>query len=113
MHLSEQQNDYLDKRRKFLQSWRYVGPLLLLGIVGLATYLYVRSPLLINPHEVISRLQSGSIKQPSLEMMAVLLPIMFILVCFLLIALVAMMYVAFSNEKKYMEIVSEIKEHEN
>lgn len=107
--LNQQQNSYLEKRRKFVHLWHYVGPLLLIGILGFATYLFVNTPLLINPYEILSRLESHSIKQSSLEMMAVLLPIMFIVVCFLLIVLVAIMYAAFSNEKKYLEIVDEIK----
>ena len=83
--------------------------MLLPGIIGFAAFLYVNSPLLVNPYEVLSRFESGSVKRSTLEMMALLLPIMFMLVCVLLIALVAIMYAAFSNEKKYMEIVREIE----
>ncbi len=109
MNLSQQQSNYLDKRRKLLKVWRYVGPLMLLGMIGLVIYLNVSTPLLINPYEVMSRLELGSIEQSSLETMAVLLPMMLIMVCFLLVVLIAMMYAVFSNERKYLEIVKKIK----
>lgn len=108
MNVSEKQNDYLEKRKRLLKSWRYVGPVLLLGILGLVIWLYVNSPLLINPYEVISRIQSGTIEHSTFQMMAVLLPIIMILVIFLLFVVVAIMYTSFSNEKKYIGIVSEL-----
>ena len=109
MQLTHQQSIYLEKRRKLLKSWRYVGPLLIVGLLGFVLSLYTNTPLLINPYEVMSRLKSGSIERSTLEMMAVLLPMMFILVCALVIVLVAMVYAAFSMENKYQEIVMEAK----
>jgi hypothetical protein len=105
MNLSQRQSRYLERRRKLLKAWRYTGPMMFLGIIGLVIYIKINSPLLINPYEVISRLESGSIKQSSLEMMAVLLPIVFIIVCFLLVVLVAIMFAASLNERKYLEII--------
>jgi len=99
MKLTQKQHDYLTKRKKLLESWRYAGPALLLGILGLTVYLYIKTPLLINPHEVFLRVESQAIRQSTLETMAILLPILFIMVCFFLIVLVAIMYAAFSNEK--------------
>jgi hypothetical protein len=105
MNLSQRQSRYLERRRKLLKAWRYTGPMMFLGIIGLVIYIKINSPLLIDPYEVISRLESGSIEQSSLELMAVLLPIVFIIVCFLLVVLVAIMYVALLNERKYLEIL--------
>jgi len=108
MNISEKQNDYLENRKRLLRSWRYVGPVLLLGMLGFVIWLYVNSPLLINPFEIISRIESGTIEQSTFEMMAVLLPIAMIFVIFLLFVNVAMVYVAFSHEKKHLDIVSKL-----
>ena len=97
--LNQEQNSYLEKRRKLLKSWPYVGPLLLLCIVGFAGYLYINTPWLINPYEVLSRLEAGTMQQSTIETMALLLPVLFLVVCFLLIVIVVIMYAAFSNEK--------------
>jgi hypothetical protein len=109
MKINQKQNDFLEKRRRLLKAWRYVGPMMLFAIFCLVLFLKISTPLLINPYEVISRLESGTIDQSSLEMMAVLLPVIFILVCFILVVLVVMMYMAYSNEKKYLEILEAIK----
>jgi len=105
MKIDQQQHEFLARRRRLVKLWRYVGPLMLLVIVGLVWFLTTSTPLMINPFEIISRLESGAVDQPTLEMMAVLLPVTFILVCFLLAVFVALMYMAFSNEKKYLEIL--------
>ncbi len=109
MALSKEQRDYLDKRRKILRFWPFAGPFLPLGIAGLAIHLYVNTPLLIDPYEVLSRIEAHSIKQSSLEIMAVMLPITFIAICFLLVMLVVVMYAAFANERRYLEIVGEME----
>ncbi len=105
--LKPKQNSYLEKRRKLLKAWTYVGPFLLLAIIGFAGYLYLNIPWLINPYEVLSRLQAGSIPQSTIETMAIMLPVMILMVCILLLVVVVIMYAAFSNEKKYLRIVDE------
>ena len=105
MKLNENYGDFLEKRRRLLKAWRYAGPSLLLAILGLVVFLKVRTPLLIDPYEVVSRLEAGSLEQTTLELMAVLLPITMILVCFVLVMLVVFIYAAFSNEKKYRQIL--------
>ncbi len=107
MNLNPRQGRYLERRRSLLKAWRYAGPLLVLGILGLVLFVYANSPLLIDPFEVISRLESGSMERSSLETMATLLPIMLITVFFLLFVLVAILYAAFSNERRYLEILGE------
>ena len=107
MQLNREQSEFLQKRLKLLRSWRYVGPVMLLAIFGLAVVLKIYSPLLIDPNEVVERLEAGAIEQSSLEMMAVMLPVMLILVCLILVIFVILMYAAFSNEKKYLQILKD------
>jgi len=105
--LKPKQKSYLEKRRKLLKLWSYVGPFILLAIIGFAGYLYLNTPWLINSYEVLSRLKAGSMPQSTIETMAILLPVMILVVLFLLIVIVALMYAAFSNEKKYLDVVDE------
>ncbi|MGB5277839.1 MAG: hypothetical protein WBP02_11775 [Gammaproteobacteria bacterium] len=108
MSLSRQQIDFLTRRRSLLQAWRYLGLLMFIAITCLVLFLLASAPLLINPFEVIARLESASIEPASLEMMAVLVPILCILICSILMLVVAMVYAAFSNEKKYLDILDDI-----
>lgn len=105
MHPTPQHIAFLEKRKTLVRSWKYLGPLLLVFILGLAAYVYLTAPMLINPYEVMEALRSGAIEQSTIEIMAVLLPITFLMVCFLLIVLVLVMYMAFANERKYLEIL--------
>jgi hypothetical protein len=103
---SQKQLDYLDRRRKLLNLWRFAGPFLLFVIFALVLYLKIYTPLLIDPYEVLSRLEAGAIEQSSLELIAILLPVMVIMICVLLIAFVFFIYAAFSNERKYLAIIN-------
>jgi len=109
MQSNTQSERFLEKRRILLRAWRYAGPLLLLGIGGFAAYLYFNTPLLINPFAVASGIESGSIEQSTLQLMAVFVPVLFITACFLLVVLVVLMYAAFANEKKYLAILDELE----
>jgi hypothetical protein len=85
-----------------------MGPLCLLFICGLWLWLYLHSPLLVNPFEIASRLENETLESSILPLMALMLPII-VLACFgLLIAIIVFMYAVFSNEKTYMEIISEL-----
>ena len=109
MTLSQKQMNFLEKRRQLLKVWTYAGPSMLLLIIVLVVFLKINTPWLIDPFEVISRLEEGSVETSSLEMMAVLLPVMSCLVCFLLAAFVFLMYLVFTNEKKYLEILNQLQ----
>ena len=108
MQLNRRAEKFVEKRRVLLKAWRYLGPLLLFGIGGFSAYLLLSTPLLINPSAVASGIESGSVEQSTLHMMAMFVPVLFITACFLLVVLVALMYAAFANEKKYLAILDEI-----
>lgn len=99
---------FIAKRRSLLKAWRYVGPLLLVLIAGLATYLYLKTPLMINPFALVTAIEAGAIEDSTLQLMAVFVPLLFLVVCFLLVVLVVLMYAAFANEKKYLAILDRL-----
>jgi hypothetical protein len=103
------QNDFLVKRSKLVKSWQVVGPTALLMIFILVLYLYLKTPMMINPFEVLAKIQKGLIEQSTLEFMAVILPLMVITTCFLLVILVIVMNSAIDNEKKYIEMIDDLQ----
>jgi len=121
MQINRQAESFLEKRRALLKAWRYVGPLLLLkawryvgpllllGIGGFAVFLWLNTPLLINPYAMMSGIESGSVEQSTLQMMAAFVPVLFIALCFLLVVFILLMYAAFSNEKKFLAILDELQ----
>lgn len=109
MELNQDEVRFLGRRRKLISAWRYAGPLTLLLIFGLAIFLGLRSPMMVNPFAIIERLEAGTLAQSTLEMMAMFVPLLVITICFILIVLIQLMYVAFSNEKKYLQIIDLLK----
>jgi len=105
MNLNEQYKNFLVKRRRFAKSWPLVGILLLLGIFAFLIWLFLRNPLLVNPFEVASRLEAGTIEKSTLVLMAGMLPIMFLACFFILLVMVLFAFAVFSNEKKYIKII--------
>jgi hypothetical protein len=106
MRLLDGEITFLDKRKRFVRSWRYVGPGLVCLIAALGVWLFVRHPLLANPAHVVAELQRGGLDQKTIEFMAVLLPIAIGLLVFLGFFLVLLGFASFANERKYLEIIS-------
>jgi len=107
--LEEKIEGFLNRRKKMLKWWDYLGPVLFLIVIGYVVFVYFKAPLLINPFEVLSRIQAGTIKGSTLEFMAAILPVVIIAICFVMIALVAIMYAASINEKKYLKIINDLR----
>ncbi|MFH2144697.1 MAG: hypothetical protein ABII75_01525, partial [Candidatus Omnitrophota bacterium] len=66
-------------------------------------------PLLISPFEVLYQMQTGILAESTLELMAVILPLMFIMLYFLLIVMVVFIKEAVDNENKYRGIIEQLK----
>ncbi len=105
IELDQTQQEFLEKRRKLVRSWPSIGLILLIGMVATLLWLWIQQPLLINPYEVVDRLESGSIENSTIALMAVMLPLLF-LICFVLLMIVVLFaYAAFANEKKHLKII--------
>jgi hypothetical protein len=108
MNLNERNRRFLAKRRRLARSWPLLGTLLLIGISAFVVWAFLRNPLLANPFEVASRLGAETIELSTLILMAGLFPIMF-LACFLMLFVIVLFgFAAFSNEKKYLEIIDSL-----
>ncbi|GMU93159.1 MAG: hypothetical protein AMXMBFR4_22170 [Candidatus Hydrogenedentota bacterium] len=106
MQLLDGERTFLERRRRFARSWRYVGVSLLLLVAGMGCWLYFYHPLLANPVFVARELRRGGIEQKTLELMAAILPIAIIVIVVLCGVFVLLAFAAFSNEVKYLAIIS-------
>lgn len=105
MQLNEKEQLFLAKRAKLVQTWRYVGGMLLSMLIGLGMWLFFSTPLLANPFFTMTQLKNNSVPESTMALMAAMLPIA-ILAC-LVVSVTAVLFVfgAFSNEKKYLTII--------
>jgi len=103
--LNDAQQTFLDKRRKLIRTWPWIGMTLLVCVLSTLLWLWFYQPILVNPYEVIERLHSGGIGNSTLALMAAMLPLL-ALVCFFLTTVVILYtYAAFSNEKRHINII--------
>jgi len=108
MKLTEDERRFLLKRKWFVRTWRYAGLILIFAISGISLWLYIKSPLLINPFEVASQIESGTLKESTLTIMALITPIMVLTCLLLLMIIIIFAFVAFSNERKYLRIIESL-----
>ncbi len=105
MRLTDEEQRFVAKRARLARTWPYVGAILLVMVVGLGGWLLWSKPLLANPFEVLSRLSSGTVPAPTMELMAGLLPVVVQLCLVLAGTTVLFVFAAFSNEKKYLRMI--------
>ncbi len=105
MPLSYEEQCFVVKRAKLMRTWRYVGAILLALILGLGVWLFLSNPLLANPFVVMTRLQSNSIPESTMVLMAGMLPVVALMCIVLAVTAILFVFAAFSNEKKYLTII--------
>jgi len=105
MHLTEPERLFVARRRRLVNVWPTMGSILLLGIVCLGSWLFWKTPLLVNPYMVLARLNEESIPNSTLSLMAGLLPVAVLACLLLIICVILFAFVALSNEKKHLAMV--------
>lgn len=108
MKLTEQETAFVKQRIRLVRSWPVVGSICGVLVIGFTVWLWISRPLLVNPWEVLSRLKSASIQDSTMTLMAAMLPIVFLACIFLLLALIAICFLAFSNERKHLAIIQRL-----
>jgi hypothetical protein len=108
MELSDKQLKFIHRRRKLISFRKYVVLFLSILFVAFLGWMYHRAPLLVNPYEVMSRVESSSLDKNTMILMAGMLPIIVLLALFLLGALIIFFFIAMSNEARYIEIIDQI-----
>ena len=113
MKLDSNQIQFIQKRQRLIRLWPAAGSFLILLLLGLIVWLSFRSPLLINPFEVMKRLDAGTVAESTLILSAALLPVIMLACIVILIVMVIFSFAAFSNEKKHLQIIERLmKEQE-
>ena len=109
-YLSPEDSRYLAKRRPLVRAWPIVGGILLCLLGGLLVWMFLRSPMLVNPFSVLARIEAGTLEIPMMNLMAGMLPLV-MLICFILaFVLLLVLFTAFSNERRYLKIITQILE---
>ena len=110
--IDEKDLAFIKKRSFFARWWTVVGSIMLFVLGGMAVWLFVRVPNLINPFHVIEQLRSGALQQSSLVVMACMLPIVVLGLLLVCCALIGFGFAMFGNERRYLRIIEGMQEAE-
>lgn len=87
------------RRRNLLQWWPWFGGTCLGTVLGLAFWLWWQHPLLINPFYVAEQLKAQALAVPTLELMAMFLPIMTLTCLALMLVMLLFAWASFRRER--------------
>ncbi len=108
MVMTDPDLEFVAKRRALSRRWNAVGWALIALIIAALGFLFVTSPMLVNPWETMARVRTDSISKPNLQLMAMLLPVVFLGSFLLLMVVVAFQFAAAANERRLIEIVDSL-----
>ncbi len=110
MELSDKQLKFIRRRRKLIGYRNY--PIVFLGSLFIAflVWMYYKAPLLVNPYEVISRLERSTLDRSTLILLAGMLPIIVLIALSLMGFLIIFLIIVMSNEARYIEIIDQVIE---
>ncbi len=103
--LTDEESAYLRRRRSLVRRWPVVGGVLIAAIVAVVLLLYRRTPLLVNPWETAALLQAERVPPLTVAQMAAKLPIVFLVCCGLLMALVLFQFAAGATERRLLRLI--------
>lgn len=107
MQLSYEEQRFVEKRASLMRTWRYVGTIMLAMIIGFGVWLFFSKPLLADPFIVMTKLESNSIPESTMALMAGILPVVILMCIVLAISIILFVFASFSNEKKYLKIIQQ------
>ncbi len=107
--MNESDRRFLQRRRRLARSWNLVGAALLLVLLALAATLFFRVPFLANPMYVADLLKTGGLERSTLELMAMMLPVVFLLCLAVTVVVVLFGFAIFSNERRYLAIIDALE----
>lgn len=106
--ISEDDKKFLKTRRRFASLWN-LAALFLFALIGItAVWMYGRNRHLIDPFYMIKQLQTETISKPTIELMAVMMPLATLACIMIVIMVVILGFGIFANERRYMRIIDSL-----
>jgi len=106
--LEKKERAFVEKRRTYIRVWPLVAWILLLGLVAIVIYLFLKSPLLVNPACVMEALGAGTLEGPTLTAMAALLPVAMLMAIGAVTFMLLYCCVAMRNERRLIAAIDEL-----
>ena len=101
---------FIEKRRKLVGLWNLVGCLTFAALAAFIAWMFWAQPRLINPLHVVGELEGGRISHTTLELMAVMLPIVVVALFLVTAVLIAFTFAVIGNERRYLKIIDRLRQ---
>lgn len=102
------QQQFLRERRSFIAAWHSIGPLLIGALLVFLITMLVSAPMFLNPFAVVARLRADTLDIATLQTMAMMLPIVFVLLCMALLLLIFNTYRSCRREQQYLTLLDQL-----
>jgi len=96
---------FIKRRRRLLKLWPWAGSALLLMLLFLAAWMWIRVPYMINPWLVLEQIEAGTLADSTMLMMAGMLPVVMVAFLGFVAATIVILFTAFSNERRMLGII--------
>ena len=105
MRLSPADKAFVEKRDRLGRYWPWLGGFSLALVAAYGGWLWARTPQLINPWWVIERIETGTLSESTMAVMAVMLPI--VMAAFLVFTFIVILlwFVSFHYERRLIGLV--------
>ncbi|NLS96875.1 MAG: hypothetical protein GXX96_32465 [Planctomycetaceae bacterium] len=100
---------FVEKRRRLVRWWNLVGSATLAGLAAFVAWMFWAHPRLINPLHVVGEIEAGRIAQSTLELMAVMLPMVVLVIFLVLGVMLGFAFAMIGNERRYLMIIDRLR----
>ena len=98
---------FVERRRRALRSWPWIGGASLALLTALAVWLFVRTPNLVVPGRAVNEALSGRLEQSTLMVIAALLPTSMLALLAVAGAAIGLVFAARANELRLLKLLDQ------
>ncbi len=110
--LSENDYKFLNKRKRFINSWNIAATIILLLLGTAFLWIFFKSPYIANPIYVVEAIKQNTIENSVLITATALLPFIVIFLFVIVAIFVLLGFSVFSNEKTYLKIIEKLQNNQ-
>ena len=106
--INQKDRNFIDKRKKLHRYWPIMGTTMILMMLGLVIYLFIRTPKLINPFLVVELIKTNAIDPRTMVLMTAMCPVLTIFLLFTVAVVIVYVWAFMVLEGRYHKILDGI-----
>lgn len=110
--INQKDRNFIDKRKKLHRYWPIMGTTMILMMLGLVIYLFIRTPKLINPFLVIELIKANTLDPRTMILLAAMCPVLTIFLLVTVAVVIIYVWAFMVLEGRYHKILDDIDKPE-